>query len=52
MKKVVVLDSLATKELDCFPIEIKARFNDLFEILSKDGKLEMPFAKKIGNKLF
>jgi|SRR3989339_1538784 len=52
MKKIVFLDSLATKELNSFPREIKTRFNDLFEILSEEGKLEMPFAKKIGNKLF
>ena len=52
MKKIVVLDFLATKEIDSFPREIGARFNDLFKILSKEGKLEMPFAKKIGNRLF
>ncbi|MBU0974233.1 type II toxin-antitoxin system RelE/ParE family toxin [Patescibacteria group bacterium] len=32
-------------------MEVRAKFNDLFEILSKEGKLEMPFAKKIGNEL-
>ncbi len=52
MKKTVILDNLATKELSIFSIEVRAKFNDLFEILSKGGKLEMPFAKKIGDQLF
>jgi len=52
MRKTVVLDRLAIKELDTFSIEVRARFNDLFEILSKEGKLEMPFAKKIEDELF
>ncbi len=51
-EKSVVIDPSATKELDSFPIEVRARFNDLFEILSKEGKLEMPFAKKIAGNLF
>lgn len=49
VKKTVILDYLATKELSAFSIEVRAKFNDLFEILSKEGKLEMPFAKKIEN---
>jgi len=52
MKKIVAIDSLATKELVSFPTEIRARFNDLFEILGNEGKLEMPFAKKIDDKVF
>lgn len=52
MKKTIVLDLLAVKELDVFPAEVRARFNDLIKILSEEGRLEMPFAKKIGNKLF
>ncbi len=51
-KKIVFIDSLAKKALDSFPIEILARFNDLFEILSREGRLEMPFAKKITDSLF
>ncbi|PIY79954.1 MAG: type II toxin-antitoxin system RelE/ParE family toxin [Candidatus Pacebacteria bacterium CG_4_10_14_0_8_um_filter_42_14] len=52
MKKVVVLGSLAIKELASFSIEVRARFNDLFEILGSEGRLRMPFAKKIGDNLF
>lgn len=52
MKKEVILDFLAVKELNTFSVHVRARFNDLFEILAKEGKLEMPFAKKIDNKLF
>lgn len=52
MKKIVILNYLATKELGRFLLEVRAKFNDLFEILSKEGKLEMPFAKKIGDELF
>ncbi len=52
MKKIVAIDASAVKELDAFPLEVRARFNDLFEILSIEGKLEMPFAKKIADDLF
>jgi len=52
MKKQIILNYSAIKELNTFSIEIKARFNDLFQILGKEGKLEMPFAKKLDNNLF
>ncbi|MBU0978881.1 MAG: type II toxin-antitoxin system RelE/ParE family toxin [Patescibacteria group bacterium] len=52
MKKIVGINPVATKELNSFPTEVRARFNDLFEILSNEGKLEMPFAKKINDKVF
>jgi len=52
MKKQIILNYSAIKELDTFSIEIKARFNDLFQILGKEGKLEMPFAKKLDTNLF
>jgi len=52
LKKRIELDHLAAKELDLFPSEVKAKFNDLFQILSKDGKLEMPFAKKLNNNIY
>jgi mRNA-degrading endonuclease RelE of RelBE toxin-antitoxin system len=51
MKKQVILNYSAIKELDTFSIEIKARFNDLFQILEKKGKLEMPFAKKLESNI-
>lgn len=51
VKKKIFIDPSATKELDSFPIEVGARFNDLFQILAKEGKLEMPFAKKIDTNL-
>ncbi len=52
MKKVVTIDPSAAEELNSFPIAVRARFNDLFEILSLEGKLEMPFAKKVTKNLF
>ncbi|MEN8253339.1 MAG: hypothetical protein ABFQ62_03120 [Patescibacteria group bacterium] len=52
MKNLVALDLLATKELSSFSKEVEARFYDLFEILSKEGRLEMLFAKKVGIKPF
>ena len=52
MKKRIILNFLAVRELDLFPTEVRARFFDLFKILEKEGKLEMPFAKKIGQNLF
>jgi phage-related protein len=52
VKKKVILNSLANKELESFPLEVQAKFYDLFKILEKDGKLEMPFSKKIQQDLF
>lgn len=52
MKKLIVLDHLAVKELNKFSRTVRARFNDLFEILAEEGKLEMPFAKKMGDKIY
>ena len=52
MKKQIILNYSAIKELDTFSIEIQARFNDLFQILETKGKLEMPFAKKLDTNLF
>ncbi len=52
VKKQVAINYSAIKELDSFPLKIRARFNDLFQILEEKGKLEMPFAKKIDSVLF
>lgn len=52
VKKQVTISYSAIKELDSFPLKIKARFNDLFQILEEKGKLEMPFAKKLDSNLF
>jgi len=52
MTQEVILDSAAVKELNAFPTPVAARFYDLLEILSKEGKLELPFAKKMNKSLF
>lgn len=52
MNKEIELDHLAVRELGKFPVEVRAKFNDLFQILGNDGKLEMPFAKKLNNNLY
>jgi phage-related protein len=52
IKKIILIDLLAKKEIDSFSKEVGAKFYDLFKILAKEGKLEMPFAKKISSKIY
>ncbi len=47
MKKEVLVDSRAARELKKFPRPIQLKFKALFELLGEAGKLEEPFAKKL-----
>lgn len=47
MEKVVLIHERAEKELSKFPREVRLKFKALFEILETNGRLEMPFAKKL-----
>lgn len=51
-RKIIVVNAHAAKEIAQFPIGVQARFNYLFEILRDEGKLEMPYAKKIRSNIF
>jgi phage-related protein len=51
-KKTVTIDSRAYKELHKFPKKVQNKFIALIDILSKDGKLEPPDAKKISKDIF
>lgn len=47
MKQTVFVDKRAGRELAKFSRQVQFRFQALFELLAKDGKLEEPFAKKL-----
>ncbi|OGV96195.1 hypothetical protein A2W24_05135 [Microgenomates group bacterium RBG_16_45_19] len=50
MRKIVIVDKRAQKELSRFPRPIQLKFRSLFEILEIDGILKKPFAKKLTNQ--
>jgi phage-related protein len=52
MRKTVYLDSKAKKSLDKLPQNVREEFYARFLILQLEGKLEMPYAKKINKQLF
>ena len=47
MKKTVLVDRRAGKELMKFSRTVQLKFRALFEILEQKGTLEEPFAKKL-----
>lgn len=47
VRKTVLIDKRADKEIKKFPRTVQLKFQALFEILEKEGKLEEPFAKKL-----
>lgn len=51
MRKQVVLDKRAAKELQKFSRAVQLKFQALIEILEQEGALKEPFAKKIGGKV-
>lgn len=52
MKKVIVYDKRAVKELNEFSIGVKRDFASLIETLSNEGRLDLPRAKRINKELF
>lgn len=50
VKKIVLIDKRAQKELNAFPHGVQLKFAALFQILEQSGKLEEPFAKKLAGK--
>jgi phage-related protein len=52
MKKKIVFDQRAYKDLLKFPLEVISAFDSALGILSDKGKLENPLGKKLGNNLF
>jgi phage-related protein len=50
VKKVILLDKRAVKELHKFPRTVQLKFRALFNILESEGVLEEPFAKKLTGK--
>lgn len=52
MRKTVYLDSKAKKSLDKLPHDVQEEFYARFLVLEQEGKLEMPYAKKLNKQLF
>ena len=52
MKKKIFLHPKVEKELNKVPYNIREELQRLFNLLSKEGKLELPFGKKITKDLF
>lgn len=52
VKKQVVIDPNAVKELRSFTASVQARFAAIFAILAAEGLLKEPFAKKLAHDLF
>lgn len=52
MKKKIVVDKSAAKELKKFDKKVRAKIDARVKILQRDGKLEEPFGKKIDTNLY
>lgn len=52
MKKSILLDPKAEKELSALPVNIQKEFSAYFHLLKETGRLEYPQAKKIDQNLF
>lgn len=50
VKKIIEVNNSARKELRKFPRPVQVKFKAMFEILEEEGKLEEPYAKKLGGK--
>ena len=52
VKKQVIIDKRADKEIKKFPKIVQTKFTALFIILERDGSLKEPLGKRINNDLF
>ena len=52
MKKIIQIDRHAEKEISKFSKKVQIKFRALINILSSEGKLELPDGKKLSNGLF
>jgi len=52
VKKQVIIDNRADKEIKRFPRPVQLKFRALFILLERDGFLSEPSAKKISSDLF
>ena len=51
VKKAVLIDRRAQKELKSFSRPVQLKFQALFEILEEEGRLEEPFGKKLSGTI-
>ncbi len=52
MHQIIRYDKKAEKEIKKFPILVQAKIEARAQILSRDGKLEEPFGKRLTEDLF
>lgn len=52
MIKIVIIDKRAEKELKKFNKSTVLKFYEIFDVLEKEGKIELPEGKKISKNLF
>jgi len=52
MKKQILIDERAEKELRKFSLEVQREFEERLDYLREYGKLEFPEAKKLSKNLF
>lgn len=52
MKKGILYDKNAAKELDAFHRDIRISFQALIEVLSNEGRLSFPDARKLEKDIF
>lgn len=52
MQKVVRIDTRAQREIGSFPALVQAKIKASLLLLARDGRLEVPFAKKLDRQLF
>ena len=52
MKKIIEIDKRAVKEINIFEEEVQIKITASLEILSRDGFLKEPYAKRIDKDLF
>lgn len=52
MRKEILYDKNAAKELSGFKEEVQEQFESYIEVLVEEGKLEFPEARKVAKNLF
>ena len=52
MKKIVLFDARAVKELEKFEKDVQVSFQSYIMVLGSDGRLQFPDARKISSDIF
>lgn len=52
MKKIIIIDQRAEKEIDQFSVEVQIKITATLEVLAIEGFLKEPYAKRIDEEIF